>query len=178
MKKWYVASTKHRQELLAAANLREQKYSIYLPKRHYRYVDGKRHLPATALRFPGYIFVAFDASKEEHGPIANTRGIDELLVDAREIPLALPEFVVPMLRDIEEQEFGRSSSIKKPQPRDDLEAGNWVLVNNRDHWAAGKKGVILELARGIAKVLIGFMPVELADIDLKKLETEDLKVAA
>ena len=86
-KNWFVATTKHQQETLAAGNLREQGFGVDLPKRYWRQAEGKKIEPLSALRFTGYVFIAFDPAMEEHGPIGNTRGVDELLVSRTGSPL-------------------------------------------------------------------------------------------
>lgn len=79
MKQWFVATTKHQQEIRAAGELREQGFEIYLPKRYRLVSTGRRGDIVTGLRFSGYIFMTFDPEKGEYGPINNTRSVGELI---------------------------------------------------------------------------------------------------
>jgi transcription antitermination factor NusG len=186
MTKWFVATTKHMQESLAAAQLREQGYIVYLPKTYSQSPNCRR--PIAEVRYPGYIFIRFDAAAQEHGPINNTRGVDELMVDLDGNPRPLPthkrlleEFpkgLVEAIRELEDIEFGRASTTRKAKPREDLQEGDKVRIHNPTHPAHGHEGHILKLEKGIASVLVGFFNVwKLPDTDLKRIDTEKRKAA-
>lgn len=177
MKQWFVGATKDQRESTAAANLREQGFIVYLPKVHSRWQDGRRVSAHTALRFTGYIFIQFDAAAQEHGPIGNTRGMDELLITKAGDPIPLPASIIETLRQIEDEEFARAVARKKPVPRKDLVPGDMVAINNADDPFHGKQGMYLGTDRLVARVLLGLAIKDIAECDLKKIEPPERKAA-
>jgi transcription antitermination factor NusG len=176
MKKWYVGLCKGQQEWKAASNLRAQGYAVYLPKIYVRHQDGRRISAVAHLRFTGYIFIAFDLSLEEHGPISNTPGMDgsdgpALICSGAGTPIALPPGIVETLRAIEDDELARALHRKKPKPRTDLTPGDEVVIaGDHAHPAFGRKGHYLGSEKGWASVLGGMAVWKVAEIDLKKVE--------
>lgn len=168
-KQWFVATAKAGGDSEAARNLRAQGYSVYLPKAFSRPADTRKLEPIAHLRFNGYVFVAFDAARDEHGPISNTRGVDELLLNAYGNPQPLPHGVVEGLQEIEDEDFARARARKKPLPRVDLRAGDQVKIDRKDHPAHGLEGLLFTAAKGMACVLIGVRMVTIGESDLKKV---------
>lgn len=174
MRQWYVACTNHQREFYACKNLRDQGFSVYLPKLYRHPTDPDYTGRPFDLRFTGYLFVQLDTALGEEGVVRNTRGIDSemgqpaLLSNAGK-PVAIKDSVIEMLRALEDTELEIAKSRKRPEPRDDLRAGDEVVINNPDHKANGHRGMYLESERGIAKILCGFIIWEVADIDLKKI---------
>lgn len=76
---WYLAQCKPNAERLACLNLKNQKFTVFLP-----FQKATKRLPntfQTALTplFPGYIFVEIDTAKGEWSKINNTRGVARLV---------------------------------------------------------------------------------------------------
>ena len=173
-KQWFVAMTKPGADTEAAKNLRAQGYPVYLPKGFRKPADTKKLEPVSFLRFDGYIFVAFDAAKEEHGPISNTRGVDELLVNGAGQPQALQPGIVERLRQVEDDDFARARSRKKLPPRVDLKPGDTVQVHRPDDAARhGKTGIFVGAVNGWAEVLFGLRIAKIAEVDLKLIEHKE-----
>lgn len=175
-RKWFIGMTKDQQELKAAAALREQKYTVYLPRIFTRWQEGRKIEARVNLRFTGYVFVA--CGKDEHGPIRNTEGMDgsngsPLIMGAGGNPYMLPPVIIDKLRSIEDDEFARAIERRKPNPRTDLVAGQQVEINKPLDPFHGKRGTYLGSERGVATVLLGFMAKEVPDCDLKKPEPEE-----
>lgn len=178
----FVAVAKHQQDLRAVKNLREQGYGAHLAKLFRHPTDDDFHKGPFGLRYPGYVFVLFDLSLDEHGPINNTRGLDSwngsaLLVNRDAVPLSLPKGYINSLRALEDEDFARAITRSKPEPRTDLFPGDEVLIDDKEHAAYGQRGVLLEIGKGIGKVLLGFMVWEISDVFLKKVEKQRKKAA-
>lgn len=178
MKQWYVAATKHQQEVFARQQLHEQKYPVYLPKQYRHPTDDGYGKDPFCLRFPGYIFIQFDADAEEHGPISNTRGVDELIVTRAGVPLSLPDIIISDLQALEDEEFARGRARSKPVPRDDLVPGEMVIICAAGHPVHGERGKFLGSDKGEARVLIGMMAWPVPESELKKVELKKQKKAA
>lgn len=178
MKQWFVATTKHQQEAFSAGQLRDQAYPVYLPKQYRHPTDDGYGQAPYALRFPGYIFIRFDAAAEEHGPISNTRGVDELLVTRGGVPLSLPDRIIEDLQALEDEEFARGRARSKPVPRDDLVPGEVVIICKAGHPVQGERGQFLGSDKGEARVLIGMMAWPVPEFELKKVEPKKQKKAA
>ncbi|WP_298800159.1 transcription termination/antitermination NusG family protein [uncultured Devosia sp.] len=175
-KQWFAGVTKDQQEWVAASNLREQGFAVYLPKIHMRWQDGRKIEARSILRFTGYIFVAFDLQRDPFGQISNTRGMDDsdgaaLLGGDR--PTPIPASIIEGLRQAEDEEMARALARKKPKPRADLVPGDQVMIaGDRDNHAFGRKGVYVGSDRGMASVFIGFACWKVPDWTLKKIEQE------
>ncbi len=77
--RWYVVQTRLNAEAKAAANLRRQEFSIYLP----RYLKRRSHARKvdTVARplFPRYLFVAIDLAAQRWRAIQSTLGVSHLV---------------------------------------------------------------------------------------------------
>jgi transcriptional antiterminator RfaH len=183
MRAWFVGLTKDQQEMKAAAELRAQGYTVYLPKHYVRHQDGRKVEARAVLRFTGYIFLAFDPARDEHGPISNTRGMDgsdgsALICDGAGQPQPLPAGIIEVLRAIEDEEFHRARATSRPRPRTDLVPGDKVMITgDRDHAAFGRKGVLVGIDRGVATVFEGWARWQVPAHDLKKVEAKETKAA-
>lgn len=182
-KRWYVGHCKDQQELKASAELRAQGYLVYLPKLYTRYQDGRKIEARAQLRFTGYIFIAFDLTREEHGPISNTRGMDgsdgsALICTAAGTPIALRPGIVEALRGLEDEDLARAIARKKPLPRKDLTPGDAVVIDgDKMHPAFGRKGIYLGSDKGWAEVLEVWAKWVVPEVDLKKIEAPERKAA-
>jgi transcription antitermination factor NusG len=170
-KQWFVATTKHNGEMLAARMLREQKFGVYLPKAFEQQKDGRRVHPTARLRFSGYIFVAFDLALEQHGPIGNTRGVGELLLDPSGKPEALYPGIIERLRALEDVEFEQCRNSAELKERTDLAPGDEVTVDDKDHLAHGQRGFYMgQDGKSMANVLIGMAVWKVNSFGLRKIE--------
>lgn len=185
MKQWFLATTGR--EFVAADELRKQGYSIYLPRAYWKVAGAV----ASALRYPGYIFVWFDPSIGEAGPVNNTRGIDELMVNGDGRPRNLPGIrvkdqagyvirvvdLVEAIREMEDKEFSDAASTLR-MSRTDLRVGEWVKIDNDRHPANGNEGEILKIQKKVVHVLIGLSMIwEVPELDVKKATRPGRKAA-
>jgi transcriptional antiterminator RfaH len=67
MRKWYLIKTKPRQEKIAIANLKNQKYQVYCPV---ALINNKNQF-----LFPGYLFIHLDNESQDWSPIRSTKGV-------------------------------------------------------------------------------------------------------
>ena len=168
--KFYCATTKYTREHpehAAAANLEAKGYEVYLPMRYERNSVAKAP-PLASLRFTGYIFIALDVDKGEHGPINSTRGIGELLCrnDETRAPIALRPGVIETLRKIEHDEWAAAAARVAPTVRPDLHHGALVRITRHANFA-GQTGLLASLASGMATILIGPIMLTVADCDIE-----------
>ncbi len=90
--RWYCVQTHFREEYRALGELWQQGFRAYLPCLLPE--DGERIEPM----FPGYLFVAFDAARDQWRPIVATRGVRRLFSAAPERPLPVPVGIVEELQ--------------------------------------------------------------------------------
>jgi transcriptional antiterminator RfaH len=95
--RWYVVQTQPHGEAKADLHLQRQGFLTYLP----RYLRQRRHARRTEIvarpLFPGYMFVAFDLSRDRWRAIHSTFGVSHLVL-AGEDPLPVPDGVVDEIR--------------------------------------------------------------------------------
>lgn len=170
---WFVGTTKGQQELFAASQLRAQGYGVFLPKTYLRIQEGRRVHARARLRFTGYIFVACEP--HEVGPIASTRGMDDSSGSALLggiTPVSLHPREIDFLRRLEDDELAAATSIRKPVARTDLQPGDTVQIDDKDHPAFGQRGQFFAAERGVATIWIGIARVKVPEGDLKRIEVE------
>lgn len=174
MKNWFVCITKYRQEVLAFKQLRKKGFNARIFKvfRHPTDEDF-HHRGAMSLRFPGYIFVQFDLAEDPWETINDTRGVEQLLPKEKPLPMRVGE--INDLIDLEESDFERAIQRYKPEARPDLAPGDKVRITDPHHDAYGEEGWLMSDHKGEAKVLIGSMAWPVADIHLKKIDTQKKK---
>ena len=88
MRKWYLLTTKARQEITAIKNLKNQKYTTYCPTVK---INNKN-----VVLFPGYIFIHLDKNKENWSPIRSTKGVVNFVrfgVHFAQVPDNVIEFI-------------------------------------------------------------------------------------
>ena len=79
MKKWYVVTTKAREETKALFNLRRQGFNAYLPQHKKTRRHARRTDIVLAPLFPKYLFVEFDLDMENWSCINSTLGVSKLI---------------------------------------------------------------------------------------------------
>ncbi len=96
MSQWYAVQTQSRAEDRALYHLKNQGYTVFLP----RYRRRRRHARRTdtVLRplFPGYLFVSFDTELQPWRPINGTVGVIRLVCNGSD-PIPVPEDVMTEL---------------------------------------------------------------------------------
>lgn len=94
---WYVAQTQPHKELTAAAHLKRQGFSVYLP----RYLKRRRHARRTETvarpLFPNYIFVAVDLKTQRWRAINSTTGVLRLVCNG-DAPAPVPPEVMDAIK--------------------------------------------------------------------------------
>ncbi|HJN23548.1 MAG TPA: transcriptional activator RfaH [Rhodospirillales bacterium] len=119
MKRWYVVQTRFRCENLARANLRRQRYEVFLPQ----YLKRRRHARRTewvkAPLFPRYLFVRLDIETARWLPVRSTIGVHSMVCNG-EIPAPVPENIVEDIRSREDEDglviLGAGQTFSKGQP--------------------------------------------------------------
>jgi transcriptional antiterminator RfaH len=97
---WYVAEAELRREALAIEHLERQSFRCFCPtftkvRRHARRADTVR-VPL----FPGYIFISFDADRDEWRSINGTRGVRRLLTSECLRPTPIPGHAIAPLLEL------------------------------------------------------------------------------
>lgn len=180
--RWYVGTTHDRQEGRASKGLREQGFVVYHPLTFKRVEEGRRVRAEPESRFPGYITIGFDPRFDAFDVIRSTPGMDDssgsALITSGGVPSPLPANIISKLRQIESEEYFRARQRKKPEPRNDLVPGEIVEIIDSGDAFFGMQGTYLESPKkGIARILIGWLPKDIAELDLKKVEPLESKAA-
>jgi transcriptional antiterminator RfaH len=105
--RWYVASTAQHLEGRALVNLQAQGFATYLPRRTKTIKHARQFRTIEGPLFPGYLFVAFDLSRESWRAINGTFGIRSLIMSG-ERPAPVPVGVVEALMAMQDS-LGRIS---------------------------------------------------------------------
>lgn len=101
---WYVIYTQPRKESVAAQNLINQGFNVYLPCYRKRCSHARRIYTSNTPLFPGYLFIRMDPATQRWRSINGTIGVCYLLTEGPD-PIALPDGVVEMIRAQEEDGF-------------------------------------------------------------------------
>lgn len=118
---WFLAQLKPNSAYIAAKNLKRQGFKTFLPlEEETRHRNGK-FLTATRPLFPGYIFVAFDATRGHWRSINSTFGITKLVSFGKE-PAQVPLELVSQI-------MLRCNSEGKLLPPKLLKPGDQVTLN-------------------------------------------------
>jgi len=96
MQSWYVARTKPRREVAAAATLAQRDVEVYLPSVSPRRRASTRATPREPL-FPGYVFARLDLSTESWLVARSAHGIAYFL-GCDGFPSALPDELIETIR--------------------------------------------------------------------------------
>jgi len=153
--------------MLAARQLREQGYMVYVAKTFDQKFTGRKAEAIGKLRLPGYIFVAF--AKGEHGPINHTRGVGALLLNGDGDPEPIRAQVIEKLRSLEDVDFDSARASVEMEERTDLCEWDEVIIDGQDHPCCGQKGYFMGAHKGEAKVLIGMGTWPVNMFDLRKV---------
>ncbi len=119
-KRWYVAQSQPRREMLAKHNLENQDFKVFLPmgektRRHARKLET-----ISAPFFPGYLFISLDCARDRWRSVNGTFGVTRLILQG-DMPLPVPKGVIEALQNAcDEQGALRSYG--------DLQVGQKVFV--------------------------------------------------
>ena len=119
--RWFVVRTQPHREALAARQLANQDYRVFLP----RFFKVRRHArkfeTISAPLFPGYLFIILDLLRDRWRSVNGTYGVDRLLTRAGQ-----PE---PVPRGLVEQLIRAATPEGMVQTRPALKAGQRVRVS-------------------------------------------------
>ncbi len=95
---WSVVYTQALKEGVAAQNLKDQGFEVYLPRfkklrRHARKVDE-----VLAPLFPRYVFIGMDREIAQWRSIKGTRGVSHLLMTDDRHPAVVPSLIIESLK--------------------------------------------------------------------------------
>jgi len=117
MKSWYLLQAKPRQENLAKLNLERQGYTVYLPLAPVRRKKRGKQSIESAPMFPLYLFIYLQEGTDDWGPIRSTIGIARL-VRFGQIPARIPDKLISLLKDREDENGLQRLPIKSVEPGD------------------------------------------------------------
>jgi transcriptional antiterminator RfaH len=117
---WFVIHTKPRQEQIAEYNLQNQEFEVFLPR--YAVEKRKKHAIVSHIEpyFPRYLFVRFNESSDDWGPIRSTRGVSSL-VRFNGRPRSVPNRLIKMLRENENTDGLQRVNKSSWKPGDEVE---------------------------------------------------------
>jgi transcriptional antiterminator RfaH len=100
---WYAVYCHAQKERLAKEQLLNQGFDVYLPlyKKVTRHARQIREVSAPL--FPRYLFVGFDAQKEQWRSVNSTRGVACLVMQSGEKPRSVPDKVIYQLQESEDE---------------------------------------------------------------------------
>ena len=101
--RWYVAHTQSRAEMKAAQHLRNQAFTVYMPRYVKRRSHARRIEFVAAPLFPRYIFVSMDLHDAPWRCIRSTVGVCDLVCHGDQ-PALVPEEVIEALRQRENKD--------------------------------------------------------------------------
>jgi transcriptional antiterminator RfaH len=94
---WYVVHTKPRQESRALENLQKQEFECFLPLVSVEKSRAGRFSVVQEPMFSRYLFVQFDAQKQNWGAIRSTLGVSRLVCFGQQ-PAKVPDDLIYFLR--------------------------------------------------------------------------------
>lgn len=103
MKRWYVIYTHAGSEAMAQGQLARQNFVTYLPKYRKQRRHARRVSEITVPLFPRYLFVELDLDTQRWRAVNSTYGV-RYLVCMGESPAALPEQIIPEIREREAED--------------------------------------------------------------------------
>ena len=103
-KRWYVVQSNVKTENIAVQNLKDQRFTVFLPQiSEVRKIRGKMVTESLPL-FPSYLFVQFDINRSRWRSILGTRGVKTLLGATEEYASPLPKgFVEDLLKQADKR---------------------------------------------------------------------------
>jgi transcription elongation factor/antiterminator RfaH len=101
--RWYAVQTLQYAEKRAQAQLAQQKFRTFLPKRRKTIRHARKLSTVTAAFFPGYLFVQLDLNRDRWRSVNGTFGISSLVM-AGELPCPVPSGVVETMLALADDE--------------------------------------------------------------------------
>jgi transcription elongation factor/antiterminator RfaH len=92
-RRWYTVYTQLHREFRAQAQLQNQNYHVYLPRRNKTVRHARKLKMVPAAFFPRYLFIALDLAVDQWRNVNNTFGVCSLIM-AGEQPRPVPQGVV------------------------------------------------------------------------------------
>src|ERR1700680_564763 len=87
--RWYAVQTRQYAEMRAQAQLEQQTFRTFLPKRRKTIRHARKLSTVTAAFFPGYLFVLLDLNRDRWRSVNGTFGISTLVM-AGDLPCPGP----------------------------------------------------------------------------------------
>lgn len=120
MQKWYLLTTKARQENTAIKNLKNQKYTTYCPIVK---INNKN-----VVLFPGYIFIHLDKNKENWSPIRSTKGVVNFVRFGVHFA-QVPDNVIEFIKANQQVNKQKLKNLNKFKPGDKIQITDGVFKN-------------------------------------------------
>jgi transcriptional antiterminator RfaH len=95
---WHVVYTQSQKEAVAARNLANQGFEVYLPRYSKHCRHARRKYTVLAPLFPRYLFVRMDPKTHPWRPINGTIGVSYLLTDGNQ-PTAISREVIDAIAE-------------------------------------------------------------------------------
>jgi transcription elongation factor/antiterminator RfaH len=115
--RWYAVQTRQYAEKRAQAQLKQQNFRTFLPKRRKTIRHARKLSTVTAAFFPGYLFVLLDLNRDRWRSVNGTFGISTLVM-AGDLPCPVPAGVVETMLALADAEglLQLSSNLKVGAP--------------------------------------------------------------
>lgn len=184
LKGWFLGRANAGQDLLAAAELADLGFSVFVAQTYRREKIGGRAQTVSSLRLRPYVFIEMtiasgfpgitDRTREEAGIAANARGMAHLLCNESGLPRRLHGGVVDTLKrlEIEEMRDAQRATARRTSP---FPPGIDVRIVRG--LFEGHSGQLLACSRGIAYIVTETATLSVADCDIATLDRQMAKGA-
>lgn len=105
MSHWYAVHCKPHREEVAAANLANQGFEVYLPRAATMKKHRGRWIRVVEPLFPRYLFIDTGIKEKSLAPVRSTLGVTDL-VRINHVPVVVPEHVIAGIRQRADAETG------------------------------------------------------------------------
>ena len=147
MKAWYVVQTKPRQEAMAAEQIANQAFEIYLPRISMKKRRRGKWQEVIEPLFPRYLFMRFDPESDNVAPIRSTKGITGLVKFGPHLA-PVSDALIDSIRQEEDTEAGchlPDQAIFKRGDRVEIMEGPFAGLQGLFQESSGEQRVIILL---------------------------------
>jgi transcriptional antiterminator RfaH len=154
--RWYVVQCLSHREMAAAAQLRNQGFAVFLPRRRKTRRHARRIETVLVPFFPGYLFVALDMECDPWRSVNGTYGVAGLVMHG-DLPAPVPEGVVEGLQQSSDEDGMMCwlGDVRLGEPVRILEGAFTDFIGQLDQLGAvGRVRVLLNIMGGRVPILL------------------------
>jgi transcription elongation factor/antiterminator RfaH len=154
--RWYAVQCLAHREAAAASHLRNQEFTVFLPRRQKTRRHARKLDTVLVPFFPGYLFVRFDTARTQWRSINGTYGVARMVMQG-DTPLPVPRGIVEALQAAcDDGDVLRQSAALKPGQSVRIMAGAFAdfLGQLEQMDDRGRVRVLLEIMGGRIPILL------------------------